>query len=142
MSLICYIFFLMIRLPPRSTLTDTPFPYTTRFKSLLLTGHDAADGLGYPRYARDSEIFEDIRRRKRNMRCRDPHRRPVQIVKGFISNDRNDLGAPAQEAGIFLDREDAMRPRNRPEYRLGIQRNERAYVHDLTADSGFKNGRA
>src|SRR3546814_8111582 len=82
--------------------------------SLLLTGHDAADGLGYPRYARDSEIFEDIRRRKRNMRCRDPHRRPVQIVKGFISNDRNDLGAPAQEAGIFLDREDAMRPRNRP----------------------------
>src|SRR3546814_18683231 len=102
--------------------------------SLLLTGHDAADGLGYPRYARDSEIFEDIRRRKRNMRCRDPHRRPVQIVKGFISNDRNDLGAPAQEAGIFLDREDAMRPRNRPEYRLGIQRIERAYVHDLTAD--------
>src|SRR3546814_3975813 len=93
--------------------------------SLLLTGHDAADGLGYPRYARDSEIFEAIRRRKRNMRCRDPHRRPVPIVKGFISNDRNDLGAPAQEAGIFLDREDAMRPRNRPEYRLGIQRKDR-----------------
>src|SRR3546814_16573470 len=86
--------------------------------SLLLTGHDAADGLGYPRYARDSEIFEDIRRRKRNMRCRDPHRRPVQIVKGFISNDRNDLGAPAQEAGIFLDREDAMRPRSE-ERRVG-----------------------
>src|SRR3546814_2111113 len=111
MSLICYIFFLMIRRPPRSTHTHTLFPYTTLFRSLLLTGHDAADGLGYPRYARDSEIFEDIRRRKRNMRCRDHHRRPVQIVKGFISNDRNDLGAPAQEAGIFLDREDAMRPR-------------------------------
>src|SRR3546814_20153873 len=33
-------FFLMIRLPPRSTRTDTLFPYTTRFRSLadLLVG--------------------------------------------------------------------------------------------------------
>src|SRR3546814_4552069 len=29
----CNIFFLMIRRPPRSTLTDTPFPYTTLFRS-------------------------------------------------------------------------------------------------------------
>src|SRR3546814_18796889 len=28
-------FFLMIRLPPRSTRTDTLFPYTTLFRSLL-----------------------------------------------------------------------------------------------------------
>src|SRR3546814_15913986 len=28
-------FFLIIRRPPRSTLTDTPFPYTTLFRSLL-----------------------------------------------------------------------------------------------------------
>src|SRR3546814_10649824 len=28
-------FFLMIRRPPRSTLTDTLFPYTTLFRSLL-----------------------------------------------------------------------------------------------------------
>src|SRR3546814_6538174 len=28
-----YFFFLMIRLPPRSTRTDTLFPYTTRFRS-------------------------------------------------------------------------------------------------------------
>src|SRR3546814_16290512 len=27
------VFFVMIRLPPRSTLTDTLFPYTTRFRS-------------------------------------------------------------------------------------------------------------
>src|SRR3546814_6147682 len=105
--------------------------------SLLLTGHDAADGLGYPRYARDSEIFEDIRRRKRNMRCRDPHRRTVQIVKGFISNDRNDLGATAQEAGIFLDREDAMRPSNRHEYRLSLKLNEREYDTERTEGSGI-----
>src|SRR3546814_14589716 len=28
-----YVFFLMIRRPPRSTLTDTLFPYTTLFRS-------------------------------------------------------------------------------------------------------------
>src|SRR3546814_18348775 len=29
----CYFFVLMIRRPPRSTLTDTLFPYTTLFRS-------------------------------------------------------------------------------------------------------------
>src|SRR3546814_20409371 len=29
----CLLFFLMIRRPPRSTRTDTPFPYTTLFRS-------------------------------------------------------------------------------------------------------------
>src|SRR3546814_3314778 len=32
----CYFFFLMIRRPPRSTRTDTLFPYTTLFRSTLL----------------------------------------------------------------------------------------------------------
>src|SRR3546814_8383056 len=31
------VFFLMIRRPPRSTRTDTLFPYTTRFRSSLAT---------------------------------------------------------------------------------------------------------
>src|SRR3546814_12037437 len=31
----CILFFLMIRRPPRSTRTDTLFPYTTRFRSPL-----------------------------------------------------------------------------------------------------------
>src|SRR3546814_4473794 len=33
LSVIVYIFFLMIRRPPRSTRTDTLFPYTTLFRS-------------------------------------------------------------------------------------------------------------
>src|SRR3546814_9559358 len=33
--LFCCIFFLMIRRPPRSTRTDTLFPYTTLFRSVL-----------------------------------------------------------------------------------------------------------
>src|SRR3546814_2785301 len=32
---LCFIFFSMIRLPPRSTRTDTLFPYTTLFRSEL-----------------------------------------------------------------------------------------------------------
>src|SRR3546814_13713745 len=32
----CFFFFLMIRRPPRSTLTDTLFPYTTLFRSVAL----------------------------------------------------------------------------------------------------------
>src|SRR3546814_12944333 len=34
MCLLCFIFFLMIRRPPRSTRTDTLFPYTTLFRSV------------------------------------------------------------------------------------------------------------
>src|SRR3546814_12113352 len=30
---VCFVFFLMIRRPPRSTRTDTLFPYTTLFRS-------------------------------------------------------------------------------------------------------------
>src|SRR3546814_3750749 len=42
--LLCFFFFLMIRRPPRSTRTDTLFPYTTLFRSLDL--HDAVDRKG------------------------------------------------------------------------------------------------
>src|SRR3546814_15662560 len=36
------VFFLMIRRPPRSTRTDTLFPYTTLFRSLRNLGHQLA----------------------------------------------------------------------------------------------------
>src|SRR3546814_17431579 len=36
MALQLYFFFLMLRRPPRSTRTDTLFPYTTLFRSLLI----------------------------------------------------------------------------------------------------------
>src|SRR3546814_3677038 len=39
--MIVALFFLMIRRPPRSTRTDTPFPDTTRFRSLLLWAEQA-----------------------------------------------------------------------------------------------------
>src|SRR3546814_19741842 len=41
---LCLVFFLMIRRPPRSTRTDTLFPYTTLFRSrtLLCQAHPTA----------------------------------------------------------------------------------------------------
>src|SRR3546814_18203445 len=40
MSLVfVFVFFLMIRRPPRSTRTDTLFPYTTLFRSVLEKNH-------------------------------------------------------------------------------------------------------
>src|SRR3546814_5513896 len=44
---LCLFFFLMIRRPPRSTRTDTLFPYTTLFRSkhhMAGVGHTADDG--------------------------------------------------------------------------------------------------
>src|SRR3546814_2657232 len=38
----------MIRRPPRSTRTDTLFPYTTLFRSATLIGYDLARELGGP----------------------------------------------------------------------------------------------
>src|SRR3546814_5598026 len=46
-----FFFFLMIRRPPRSTRTDTLFPYTTLFRSAAgRTAQGAAQGLSDPVY--------------------------------------------------------------------------------------------
>src|SRR3546814_21127380 len=37
-NLLCFLFFLLIRRPPRSTRTDTLFPYTTLFRSAVGVG--------------------------------------------------------------------------------------------------------
>src|SRR3546814_13089728 len=50
--LVCLFFFLMIRRPPRSTRTDTLFPYTTLFRSGASWGTQAKDwerGIDYDR---------------------------------------------------------------------------------------------
>src|SRR3546814_14710730 len=57
----CYfiIFFLMIRRPPRSTRTDTLFPYTTLFRSFL-TVCRAHAGDGYLGGVVDSQVDEGV----------------------------------------------------------------------------------
>src|SRR3546814_7941476 len=56
------VFFLMIRRPPRSTRTDTPFPYTTLFRSdgLFRARVEAAPQVApIPRVVRDDEDLPD-----------------------------------------------------------------------------------
>src|SRR3546814_19893272 len=40
---VCIFFFLMIRRPPRSTRTDTLFPYTTFFRSIIESDRENSD---------------------------------------------------------------------------------------------------
>src|SRR3546814_15443261 len=54
----------MIRRPPRSTLTDTLFPYTTLFRSLQ---HDALVGL------QAAELREAVRQREAHAGAADRH---------------------------------------------------------------------
>src|SRR3546814_5512360 len=57
-----FFFCLMIRRPPRSTRTDTPFPYTTLFRSRPFR----------PRRRADTRAVDDARRR-RDRTARLPH---------------------------------------------------------------------
>src|SRR3546814_20048465 len=66
-SLFLYFFFLMIRRPPRSTRTDTLFPYTTLFRSFVATrtqqrqagGDQGAAGDEVERHRAQQEVVHD-----------------------------------------------------------------------------------
>src|SRR3546814_11514534 len=65
MLLVCFVFFLMIRRPPRSTRTDTLFPYTTLFRSGAAIGHRLHDQRGFEPAERDAARFlADVDRRE------------------------------------------------------------------------------
>src|SRR3546814_20162901 len=51
-------FFLMIRRPPRSTRTDTLFPYTTLFRSETIANADRRAAIGFGRVGRSSGTAE------------------------------------------------------------------------------------
>src|SRR3546814_17205992 len=72
-SVISWFFFLMIRRPPRSTRTDTLFPYTTLFRSELLAIPPEPEGgaFGYHNgsfEAGDAEYLYNMIRRFRPAR--------------------------------------------------------------------------
>src|SRR3546814_16137620 len=65
-------FFLMLRRPPRSTRTDTLFPYTTLFRS----ERDAGPVAG----ARDAEARKEFRRRDPQAAAAHPAGRSAQVA--------------------------------------------------------------
>src|SRR3546814_14493604 len=107
-TLVCF-FFLMIRRPPRSTRTDTPFPYTTLFRSLA-----ESEEHSQPDRAPQTEIDERARAEQRLAdRRRDPARHFGRgVVEGAIVDQPArppDLrhhavaGVDAQRAGDTAD---------------------------------------
>src|SRR3546814_15610834 len=83
-SLICF-FFLMIRRPPRSTRTDTLFPYTTLFRSLR---HEQAGPRRVPRGP--------------DRRCQGPGRAPVRAPEGHDDEGVRPDHLRARGRGLLL----------------------------------------
>src|SRR3546814_16162564 len=80
-SIYCVFFFLMIRRPPRSTRTDTLFPYTTLFRSrgtrlALPAGRDHHDLV-----ARQSHRLIEIDRRRKVLEIADRARDAEDAVE-------------------------------------------------------------
>src|SRR3546814_16011335 len=74
------IFFLMIRRPPRSTRTDTLFPYTTLFRSLGRSRRRLCDAVAA--IPRQGEAAEGNFGRGENRRPPDPRDRPRSRGRG------------------------------------------------------------
>ncbi len=91
-----------------------------------------------PVHGRQRDVFQDIGGRQRDMRRGDPHRRAVEIVERLVRHDRHDLGAPAAQPRILLDREQPVRARDRAEDRLGVERHQRAHVDNFAVDAVFR----
>src|SRR3546814_2946578 len=77
------IFFLMIRRPPRSTRTDTLFPYTTLFRSLNHTGPSAQR---QPSNSRSTLAIGTVRSRKRgSLYSKESPTKDMTVSPGRIS---------------------------------------------------------
>src|SRR3546814_6404446 len=88
-----FVFFLMIRRPPRSTRTDTLFPYTTLFRSAPAVGaglaDDAARSAGHLGDNVGAEALDDLVKRAGNRGLR---------------RQRFDQAIPASDGLATLDR--------------------------------------
>ena len=71
------------------------------------------------------------------MRRGDAHRRTIEIVEGFVGDDRHDFGAPAAQPRIFLDREQTVGFGDRRENGPGIERHQRTNVDHFAVDAVF-----
>src|SRR3546814_7171175 len=89
---ITIIFFLMLRRPPRSTLTDTLFPYTTLFRSRKERCFDKLSTNGFWRHF-------SMTVRVRVIPCLDVA--DGRVVKGVNFVDLRDAGDPVEAARAY-----------------------------------------
>src|SRR3546814_2281089 len=88
----------MIRLPPRSTRTDTLFPYTTLFRSIALTARPAGE----------VETDDDASVREPVSAERDAHRpqghKGVEVLRGDLEPTRAPLAERLADHEEFVAR--------------------------------------
>src|SRR5438105_11311570 len=95
-------------------------------------GQHASDD---PLDRRNGRVLELVGRREGDMRRRDPHDRSIEVVEELLPDDRRDLGSPATEARVLLDREQTRRLRDRRPDRRHVERNERTNVDHLGVEA-------
>src|SRR3546814_16575983 len=112
----CFVFFLMIRRPPRSTRTDTLFPYTTLFRSAERGAAEKARRNIGPQFNRAGGQPRIVRRNLRQPRERPQHRRGVGGATANAGGDRQVLAETDRErpgcaecAGERVDRTEESR---------------------------------
>src|SRR3546814_19685649 len=94
--LFCLVFFLMIRRPPRSTRTDTLFPYTTLFRSRSA----AAEGGDGAERARPPSVRLRLVAARRSVDRPPPGGREPAGARSEGGGDRLDDGARGRRRGI------------------------------------------
>ena len=82
-----------------------------RVRDTTLSSQTPPHRLDDARRRRQHDVFQIVGGRQRDVRRGDAHRRAVEIVEGLVGDDRHDLGAPAAQPRVFLDREQAVRAR-------------------------------
>src|SRR3546814_20928803 len=85
----CFYFFLLIRRPPRSTRTDTLFPYTTLFRSVLAPGEREQMAIG-----------SRIRAQKDKGPGNSPYSVPIPQA-GLPDSSAPDLSGPGATHGAY-----------------------------------------
>src|SRR3546814_16351630 len=119
MYFVVLFFFLMIRRPPRSTRTDTLFPYTTLFRSHV-EGVDVPAGdfhAWFPwksRRGRSPGLRDPIRPRRSGLRPRRRQRRPIPLDHAPDASEA--ITPPATSPSGPRSRESAARAGHWPTY--------------------------
>src|SRR3546814_3494997 len=103
----------MIRLPPRSTRTDTPFPYTTLFRSAILIPHDIVLAQICARLHLD-EHHRDL------PRILHPMLRPGRHVKRLVLRQQRHF-VSHRDLGRALDDDPMLRPMRSEEHTSELQ---------------------
>src|SRR3546814_12125889 len=115
MSVIVLVFFLMIRRPPRSTRTDTLFPYTTLFRSV-----SGDRGQRFERRVAGERGGRESRRRGNDLLQIEARRDDLRFEEGAVAMTLVERGARR----LVLDRHQQAARRRREHGEIGIAASE------------------